>query len=93
MGTAQEAVNKLRGLDGSQLKPSELAAIAHELARLVNEQDNAYADIDLSRECEQADELAIALDEPTPVDITAIKIEGAFMHFDELRLEDARRVA
>jgi hypothetical protein len=84
MDSADEAIARLRKLNGARIQLTQIEAIATQLARLISD---AFDDIDLSEISEAADKVACDLAEPPYIDVDAVKDAMAREFRDQERAE------
>lgn len=90
MDSADVAIACMRNLNGALVQLQQIAAMAHQLARLINEHDAAFLDVDLEDIACMADKVACGLDEPTLIDLDAVRDAMARDFRDEERMEQRR---
>lgn len=92
MDSADVAVACMRKLNGALIQLQQIAAMAHQLGRLIAEHDASFADVDLQEIAEAADSVACGLDTPPLIDEDAVRTAMAGDFRDQERME-VRRAA
>ena len=92
MDSADAAVACMRNLNGALIQLRQIAAMAHQLGRLIAEHDESFADVDLQEIAEAADNVACGLDTPPLIDEDAVRADMARDFRDQERME-VRRAA
>lgn len=92
MDSADVAVACMRNLNGALIQLRQIAAMAHQLGRLIAEHDESFADVDLQEIAEAADNVACGLDTPPLIDEDAVRADMARDFRDQERME-VRRAA
>ena len=77
----------MRNLNGALIKLQQIAAMAHQLGRLIAEHDASFADVDLEDIACMADKVACNLDLPPLIDIDAVNDAMARDFRDQERYE------
>lgn len=90
MDSADVAVACMRNLNGALIQLQQIAAMAHQLGRLIAEHDASFADVDLEDISCMADLVAENLDQPTLVEFAQIAIDMARDFRDQERMEQRR---
>ena len=90
MDSADVAIACMRSLNGSLIQLQQIAAMAHQLGRLIAEHDASFLDVDLEDIAYMADNVACGLDMPTLIDEDAIKLAVARDFRDQERMEQRR---
>lgn len=90
MDSADVAVACMRNLNGALIQLQQIAAMAHQLGRLIAEHDASFTDVDLQEIAEAADNVACGLDMPTLIDEDAISTAMARDFRDQERMEQRR---
>lgn len=92
MDSADVAIACMRNLNGALIQLQQIAAIAHQLGRLIAEHDASFLDVDLEDIACMADKVAEGLDTPPLIDEDAVRLAMARDFRDQERME-VRRAA
>jgi len=87
MDSADVAIACMRNLNGALIQLQQIAAIAHQLGRLIAEHDASFLDVDLEDIACMADKVAEGLDVPTLIDEDAIRTAMTRDFRDQERME------
>lgn len=90
MDSADVAIACMRNLNGALIQLQQIAAMAHQLGRLIAEHDASFLDVDLEDLSVLADRVAEGLDMPTLIDEDAIRDAIARDFRDQERAEMRR---
>lgn len=90
MDSADVAVACMRNLNGALIQLQQIAAMAHQLGRLIAEHDASFLDVDLEDLSVLADRVAEGLDMPTLIDQGSVKLAMARDFRDQERMEQRR---
>lgn len=90
MDSADVAVACMRNLNGALIQLQQIAAMAHQLGRLIAEHDASFLDVDLEDIACMADKVAESLDMPTLIDLDSVRDAMARDFRDQERMEQRR---